>query len=169
MKSGLWRGKEPEVFAVDPGWNVTGWAWFVNKKLEACGIVKVDGDLGDFIFNLQNVRADLSPIFAGAPCVVVEVPLIRPERVERAEPNDLMKLALVAGAAAAVMDSPANTRTVHPSSWKGGRPKKVDNPYTLGLLSKAESAIYKEAEAPASLRHNMIDAIGLGLWALRRR
>lgn len=50
------------------------------------------------------------------------------------------------------------------ADWKGNRPKKVDNAYTRGLLSPAELAIL-----PTKMTSDLWDAVGIGLWHLKRR
>lgn len=64
---------------------------------------------------------------------------------------------------------PDYAQFVLPREWKGQRPKEVDNQLTLRLLSDQERRILDGVDVPAAKRHNVIDAIGIGLWALKRR
>ena len=85
-----------------------------------------------------------------------------------AEMQSLLTLAVTAGYLIGAVQ-PSTVRTCFPRDWKGQRPKKVDNAYTLKLLTDQERQILEGSDIPASQRHNVIDAIGIGLWALRRR
>lgn len=64
---------------------------------------------------------------------------------------------------------PSSLSLVFPREWKGQRPKQVDNAFTLRVLCDQERHILEASGIPRSQRHNVIDAIGLGLWALKRR
>lgn len=146
------------LLAIDPSWSCTGWAYFIEGKLDVCGFIKEQKNITQLVKQMGNVWYD-TPISSRVR-VVIELPVIRPQRVERAEPNDLMKVAFVAGICAGVFAG--EVETISPQKWKGNRPKKVDNPYTLSLLSAAE-----RQKVPKN--DNTIDAVGIGLWALKRR
>ena len=85
-----------------------------------------------------------------------------------ARKNDIGMLAFHAGMLAARVKA-KSVRLVKPQQWKGSRPKEVDNRLTMGLLSDQERRIVAAVNAPPSLLHNVIDAIGIGLWAIGRR
>ena len=46
--------------------------------------------------------------------------------------------------------------------------KEIQNSRDLGVLSSMEVAIAGAADIAPSKAHNMIDAIGIGLWELKR-
>jgi hypothetical protein len=64
---------------------------------------------------------------------------------------------------------PSELKLVFPREWKGQRPKEVDNPFTLRILSDQERHILEVSGIAKSQQHNVVDAIGIGLWALGRR
>lgn len=97
---------------------------------------------------------------------VVEVPQSYPG--EPVRPQNLITLAVTAGYLVGAV-RPSTIRRVHPREWKGQRPKSIDNEWTAGLLSVQERQIALESGAPASRMDNVWDAIGLGLWVLKRR
>ena len=68
----------------------------------------------------------------------------------------------LAGVVVATMAPYCQAELVHPRVWKGQRPKDVDNRWTLSQLDADELAV-------AGKNHNVLDAIGLGLWRLKRR
>ena len=91
------------------------------------------------------------------------------QRAQVGDPNDLVDVALVAGACAGLL--PAKVAFVKPRRWKGTAPKRVTNRRTREVLTSEEVHVYTVAmtAVPAGLRHNVLDAIGIGLWALGRK
>lgn len=139
------------LLAVDPGADA-GWAFFDDGRLIGCGLGTPRQDRPDR--------------------VVIEKPMIYPGGRQEVPPNDLITLAVRAGevggafrALGAVVDY------VLPRTWKNGPiPKDVMHKRILRRLDDAERALIDVAGrgmAP-SKRHNMLDAVGIGLWGLRR-
>ncbi len=85
-----------------------------------------------------------------------------------AEMQSLLTLAVTAGYLIGAVQ-PKSIKLCFPRDWKGQRPKDVDNAYTLKLLTDQERQILEVSGIPRSQLHNVIDAIGIGLWALKRR
>ena len=149
------------LLAVDPSTRATGWALYQDGLLVQAGVIKARG-LEDMI---ARVRAHPFP---EVETLVVEYPQIYLRKRAKGDPNDQIKVALVAGAVAGVV-SCQQTLFKTPHDWKGSRPKIVDNPYTLRLLAPSERAVIEGCGVPASLLDNVLDAAGLGLATLRRR
>lgn len=79
---------------------------------------------------------------------------------------DISAISAVAGAAATVLSSRRLEALITPTpqEWKGNVPKDVHNARILGKLKPGEERLI---ECPvASLRHNVVDAVGLYLWAV---
>jgi hypothetical protein len=140
------------LLAIDPGEDA-GWAIFDSKKLTACG-------LGE--------EPDLSGI---VDRVVVELPKIYPGRKQKARPGDIVLLATRAGE----RGGPYRRRGItvdyfEPNEWKGGVPKEVSHSRAWALLNDSERdviALAAKGIAPGK-RHNMLDAVALGLFAVGR-
>lgn len=140
------------VLAIDPGKRCIGWALFRDDVLAECGLIR-DPEFS----SLQLPTAGK---------VVIERPQVYPQRVQKGDPNDLIDVALWAGACAVV----AQGRTiefVRPRQWKGTVPKDIHNARVAEKLNDLEASMLA-AVKPASLRHNVTDAIGIGLWVLGR-
>jgi hypothetical protein len=101
--------------------------------------------------------------------VVIEVPQVYQQRLQKGDPNDLIDVAVIAGIAAGAAAPFAEPQLVRPHKWKHNRPKAFDNAYTLSLLSAEEKLVVDSCGAPKSKLHNVIDAVGIGLWRLGRR
>lgn len=84
-----------------------------------------------------------------------------------ADRGDISELTAVAGGLALVLRGYcAEVRTPKPREWKGQTPKEIHVARTARKLSAAEMATLEPC--PESLRHNVLDAVGIGLWALGR-
>lgn len=137
------------MMAVDPGTKSTGLAFFLDGKLRSADRRKF------------TTCAELQPFGQESlvDVLVCEVPQAYPR--SKVDPNDLIKLALLAGGLV------AQTIAVHkvlvkPREWKGQVPKKIHNARTLAALTPAELKLCE------GVSHDEIDAVGLGLWYLGR-
>jgi len=100
--------------------------------------------------------------FAGAP-VCVEVPVKYPTRRSTHKDIDAL-LGVVAGIRGAY---PVDRFFgVTPFAWKGNTPKGIQASRILSAITQAEHDAVSWPKK--SLRHNVIDAIGIGLWKLGR-
>lgn len=152
-----------KVLAIDPGVKSLGWAAFAAGSLIRCGLHQAD-DVVDMIRLLQGRWSGMKPELA-----VIEVPQVYQQRRWKGDPNDLIDVALVAGAVAGALASANEVRFVRPREWKGQRPKEICNGLTMRTLTEGEREQVETDETPRSKRHNVIDAVGLGLYAIGRR
>lgn len=152
------------LISFDPAVHHVGWAAFDAGKLARCGLE-----------NGKPLGAALERRFRAGTGgwqglrVIVEVPQVYQQRNWRGDPNDLIEVALVAGRVAQSFgaDGP-EAELIRPHAWKGNAPKEVMLKRIVNRLDDAEQAVLHTAKVPGSLRHNVIDAIGIGLWALGR-
>lgn len=154
------------ILCIDPG-DDTGWALWSGRSLHSCGLgvkinqlVLVPAISVDEIAMLHIERA------------FIEWPVIYPR--SPVPPNDILMLARSAAEiGGALKDRGLHVDYIEPSSWKGQTPKKVHNARTKAKikakLSRAEQeAVSRACAAVApSAAHNILDAVGLGLWALK--
>lgn len=136
-----------KILAIDPGVHFCGWALFGcgERPLTRCGYT----DVANAIYLSEYAGMDHT--------VVVERPQAdgRPARL-----RDLLDLAVVAGQLAGSVG-----RLVTPRQWKGNVPKAVCHARLFGRIPQATI----DACIPSVLkskRHNVYDAVALGLWAL---
>lgn len=150
------------LLAIDPG-NEAGWsAWYSRVggayELLACGCGVPDGHM------------DL--LGRGLPSVVLsEIPRVN----EGVDPQRIITLAMNAGrrvqAAPRMIGAPVYG--VLPRTWKGTLDKvRHHRAIKAELLGQHPASFSVAAEAEkkvrASLAHNMWDAVGLGLWGVKR-
>lgn len=140
----------PELIAIDPG-NCTGWATFhaTTGLLHYAGVTDVvSGSFTGYYTNL-----------------VIEIPQVYRTAQSKGDPNDLIKVAVQAGQWIERFRA-CEVKRVLPNEWKGQVPKSVHNKRVLACLTPEE--LERIAKLPESKAHNMIDAIGLGLWHFGR-
>ena len=143
------------LLAVDPGYRAMGWALFQGDQLESCGLAR--GVL------LSETVSKLPVTFCNE--LVVEDQQIY--RTTKARHADILKLAQSAGAVIGAVKH-FNLTMYLPRQWKGTVPKEVFARRILTRLSEHEMTIFDSVKCPKSMRHNIVDAIGLGLFKLRR-
>lgn len=140
--------------AIDPGVD-TGWSlWRSREELVACGCsdprIKVTGKITHML---------------------LEMPMVYRARLMKGNPNNIVTLALQCGRYAEHFESRgAHLAMVHPHDWKGNLPKDIHHARIWGELSPSQLATASKCGdlVPASKRHNMMDALALGLWAWQR-
>jgi hypothetical protein len=144
-----WK-RRTSLLAIDPGAR-TGWAFYLDVGgwfLQACGVAQPDEDFCPF---------------AQVKDVVIENPQIYPQ--SRARPNDILTLARIVGRYEERFRA-ARVRLVKPREWKGSINGDV-------FCARIEASL-PERDRPAlsayrgGYRHNCVDAVGLGAWALRQ-
>lgn len=149
------------LLAIDPG-TCTGWAGYENGRLMGCGVGE---DL-----HAQRLATTI------AERVVIESPKLRPWGEKN--PNAILTLARNAGEWGGKISQAcgALVEYVTPNDWKGSTSKDVAHARIWSALSDEEKALVDRSFAAAkgrnglapSKRHNVLDAIGLGLWAVGR-
>ena len=164
------------LVSYDPGVKVAGVALWDGNELTAAWLAR-GNDWGETALNAclsisEHVPRELVSTY------VVEVPQVYTQRKQKGDPNDLIKVALNAGAfVGRALDSfdEAGGEKAHlaqivqyrPHQWKGQVPKDIaikrfQKRLSVDELSRIESA-------PKSLQHNVWDAVGLGLYYMGRR
>ena len=160
------------ILAIDPGLTALGWAFFNNQTLKSCGISRTKETalherIKDHIKNLHRQLRQCQ-------ILVIEKPEVYSQRFLKGDPRDLVNLGILIGGLIVAADCPI-VHMVYPKRWKGQIPKEIHGERILGKLTAAELGVLTDKEAlgepascPESLLHNVIDAIGIGLWHKKR-
>lgn len=146
------------LLALDPGAD-TGWALFDSaRRLAACGLGAPD----------PQPHGSLDE-------VLIECPRLRP-RGEK-NPNAILLVARNAGEwGGRLGEVCAKVIYLTPNDWKGSTKKDISNARTWSKLDSKEQGIVdralkahpgRDGMAP-SKRHNVLDAIGIGLHGVGR-
>lgn len=149
------------ILAIDPGL-ATGWA-----LLDADGKL-LDAGLGDPI-SRRGVR------------VIIEKPQIYRGRASKGDPNDLITLAIQVGRyTERFLAHGCEVEHVLPHDWKGSIVPDVCLRRIYASLSQLERNTADPVLAPLARkplseetleegkRHNVLDAIGIGKWSVKR-
>lgn len=144
------------LLAIDPG-QTSGWALFTSaRRLLACGLN-----------DPTKCRWHVPTAFSK---VVIERPRIYPGGRTK-NPNDVLSVAINAGEwGGRYAFQGCEIEYVEPSKWKGQTKKEIQHARDWAKLGAEEQDIVTAAGKgmPASKRHNMLDACGIGLWAVGR-
>lgn len=156
------------VLAIDPGLRHIGWALYVDGSLEAAGLSTGVLDTqergpGAWLaavadIQIPDIRVDV---------LVSEYPQVY--SVRNVNPDDLLMLASVVGAVCARW-SKAEHVLYRPREWKGQRSKEatLHHAHRVLRIDEANRLGRFLAPIPENLRHNVHDAVGIGLHHLRR-
>lgn len=171
------------TFCIDAGTRKNcGLALFQDTRLASAWLI--DGAAPS---SVRMVAFDVLQAHRVEVCqVVLEVPRVYPGRRAQGDPNDLIKLAVAGARVAQVIADAAFMRDglerhagsvacIAPSSWKAQTSPDIMCERVLARLDDAERVVveqvfatYSKKGMPKSLRHNVVDAIGIGLWKTSR-
>lgn len=136
------------LLAVDSGANL-GWALFnFGGKLVGCG--------------LRHLPSEIPRLGK----IVIE----RPHTGRtRARARDIITLAIRAGEVGGVLRylTGVEPEYIEPNKWKGQLPKKRCNDIVEAKLFPQEKRLLNDIK-PKSAQHNVLDAIGIGLFSVGR-
>jgi hypothetical protein len=148
-----------EILAIDPGKKAAGVALFTGGHLKACTLARAASPLG-----VAREVARWASTRTALPRLVIENQQVY--RGVKQDPNDLLPLAQCVGACAALISHVAFDNPL-PRVWKGTVKKEIMLMRIQERLTPVERLLLIDA-APKSLLHNVIDAVGIGLWACGR-
>jgi hypothetical protein len=156
------------MLTIDPGLRTLGWALWTGDRLEAAGLVRRDtGGRGpeQWAAMARGLYTSITPYRVLRPVTLVcEIPQVY--RRGKCNPADLIELAGVVGACVGQLNV-LSCEGVLPAAWKGQVPKRIHQKRILGRLGPEEAKVVTSI-MPEGLRHNAIDAVGIGLWKLQR-
>ena len=144
------------LLSIDPGLKSVGWAYWGGRELVCCGLSRTkETDVSKQAHaHWRNIE-----MYQDAERRVSEMMVWRGKNA-KSSPADLLKLNIIAGRLA--------SEWLAPSTWKGWVEKKIHQPRILAKLSAEERAVLAGCKCPPSLLHNVIDAVGIGLYCLGR-
>ncbi len=151
------------LLSIDPGLAVTGWAtWTAQGRLFEADFIKGLPSSSSMCVRLDYIISALPQDY---DTVVVEMPEVYSTKAaSKGDANDLMKLAvLVGGIVYGKTRLNSITETPLPKEWKG----QVKKPVTKARCQRDLSIIEKRA-VPKGAPFDTWDAIGLGLWYLKK-
>ena len=160
------------ILCVDPGIRGCGVALFDSddRRLARCAYVKNPARSGGGPREAACMGAAVfNAVHEPARFVVVEWPQVYAQGKQKGDQADLLSLAAVDGAIVGAFGL-SEAASVLPRVWKGQVPKEIMVSRILLRLTDGERGIFEACtrEVPKSLRHNVVDAIGIGLFTVGR-
>lgn len=149
------------VIGIDPGKHHFAWSLFMRDKLIDCGLE---------FFKDNNYIDLLNSISLGIHSITyIEKPQIYKDMKEK-NPNDLIDVGIAIGRIYEQIIDLTDIKLVLPHDWKGSVPKNIMLKRIKKQLNKTEEKLFKEKtkNIKRSLQHNIIDAIGIGLFFIKR-
>ena len=146
-----------DLVAIDPGTEQAGFARFKEGRLTQAVLVREKGSTKEQ--RAWRVACKLGELCQPEDSIILEYPQIYVR--SPGDPDDLLALALVVGG---VLSLQKGGELVRPRTWKGQVPKKIMVNRILKHLDDAERELCKDIKD----NHNVLDAVGVGLWKLKR-
>ena len=163
------------LLTLDPGTEQSGIALFKNGKLDDVEVLRVKDTQGNkeqrasYMARKVILWAEDRKALKKAR-IVIEYPRVYPKgagKQSESDPDDILSLVLVVGhlwaEAHGINDNIVSL--VRPADWKGQVPKAVMVRRIISTLDATEQAL---AENKVRNNHNAMDAVGIGLHALKR-
>jgi len=165
------------ILAVDPGYSFysgAGWSFFEDGKLKYCGAVKPFApgctSLKSIFEVLQKISKTWEDIkgFSIKPSILcLESPVTYQHYAKNINTNVLGEIHYLNGMLTERFQ-PEEVLRVTPSQWKGNKPKEEHH---IEIIKSLDSYSKKKLEdclstIPKKQHHNVIDAVGLGLYAI---
>ncbi len=161
------------LLSIDPGTRALGWAYWSQRDetliAAGCSRVKavVPGSAALARGHVENIRIPDS-IARPYQCAAAVVEHMEAKAARATTPQDLIEVEAVGCLVAASLA--ANWALIGASEWKGTIPKEIHHPRLLEVLNAAELMVVNEAliRVPVSNHKEVLDAVGIGLYYLRR-
>lgn len=158
------------LVSIDPGTEETGIALYRGGTLADVDVLRVKRSVGN-----KEPRASVMGRLAverlktwGPSRIVLEYPQVYKHGPgSEVDPDDILALVLVLGHVWCSFHAIESYKVelVRPATWKGQVPKRIMNNRIVGTLSPVEQQLVHDK---VRSNHNALDAVGIGLWALRR-
>lgn len=160
------------LVSIDPGLRECGVATFKDGTLVDAWLARCNLDNGpkQWVAMAQTVldHVDLHD------CDELVIEYMQTRRGRRDAHDALIQLSLVSGGIYCLVDEKnlGNVKLVHApaNTWTGRRPKKVNHNRVWSRLGLTEVATLEEGltKTPKKNHKELLDAVGIGLWHLKR-
>ena len=159
------------LVSIDPGTEETGIALYREGKLVDVDVLRVKASAGNREIrasSMGRLAVDRVRAWKEPARVVLEYPQVYKHGPgAEVDPDDVLCLVLVLGHIWGTFHAVNGNKVelVRPATWKGQVPKRIMNNRIVGTLSPVEQQLVHDK---VRSNHNALDAVGIGLWALRR-
>ena len=150
-----------KILSIDPGKKMCGWAVFHGERLSDCGLARTKSEC------LVGGALDMADQIQEFPDAVA-IEKMRVYKSAPINPEHLINISIVSGVmAGAIMAKKSRYLFPYPRDWKKNLPKEECNDKILDLVPESV-AIMDEKKIAKTHRNHVLDAIGIGLWAVKK-
>jgi len=161
---------QADILSIDPGFRYLGYAVLTKEEILGAGLVTnlQDPDVPSWpksnyppsFLNLAYLLREFN--WCESPLAIIEFPQVHRDTPN---PNDIIKLSAACGAYSSILQAAGFTvQWISPREWKGNVPKPI---MFKRILAKVREEEYSKIDKPKN--HNVIDAVGIGLWLIKRQ
>jgi hypothetical protein len=166
-----------DILAIDPGYsfsNGAGWAHFSDGKLKNCGVEApfasgLDSKQSclEVLEKLSKQWENLMGFHKNPELLCLESPIVYPRYSQKIDTRSLDNIHFLNG----MLSERFNPRELlipTPYQWKQNKPKDIHRHEIMAALDQKSQYILTNTlnQIPRNKWHNVIDAVGLGLYAL---
>ena len=159
-----------EILSIDSGFRYFGYAVLTQDEILGAGLATNEQPSdtpswpkSSFPPNFLSLAYLLNDfVWAERPVALIEFPQVHRDTPN---PNDILKLSAACGAYTSLLQAAGfSVQWVSPREWKGNVPKSI---MFKRILAKVREEEYPRIDNPKN--HNVIDAVGIGLWRIKRQ
>jgi hypothetical protein len=156
------------LISLDPGVRMAGVAVFEDDELSSAWLATGSSCETTAFSAFCEIEQRYPREVWESAHLAIEIPRVYTQNKLIGDPNDLVAVAFMAGLFAGFMGHSVLVCTYYPHQWKGQVPKSI---MTMRIEDSLSDDEHKRVELPKakSYRHNVWDAVGIGLYHLRRK
>jgi hypothetical protein len=166
-----------DILAIDPGYSFTngaGWAHFSDGHLKHCGVEApfasgLDSKQSclEVLGKLSHQWETLMGFHIKPELLCLESPIVYPRYSQKIDTRSLDNIHFLNGMLSERFN-PRELLTPTPYQWKQNKPKDIHREEIIAALDQSSKSILTDAlnQIPRGKWHNVIDAVGLGLYAI---
>lgn len=155
------------LLAIDPGVTTAGAALFDNRGTLVSAWLVQSAALLNTAKEIKKGLFERSEGMIGHLELAIEVPQIYVGSKQKGRQADLVNVSIVAGMTIGILSPSGRVEIYPPARWKGQTPKEVIEARVRERLSAKELATVETPLAKSKL-HNIFDAVGIGLFFLKK-
>jgi len=155
-----------DFISIDPGFRYFAYSIFHEGKIVKADLIKTKSQQWDKWTNQPPSFIEIDDVIDSFNWVGKKALIEFPEiYTQTPNPNDIIKLASACGAYTSILQRKGfDVEWVKPKEWKGTVPKNI---MLNRIVAKIHEDEYNNIIKPKD--HNVIDAIGVGLWKIKRK
>ena len=162
------RKKIKRAFGFDPGINESAWAVVDEYGHVRCGLIRNtyqgSADPWSKLATMMHLVEDELPKIRNVSVVVCEGQYT----ARRGDPAHMVRLGWISALVYGMMRKAAPRMIAIPATWTRNKPKEMRHSELKKKVKPEDQWEWTGPVAPASLLHNVRDAVGLAVWGMEQ-